>query len=582
MPVGFRISRVTIENFRGLPTLDIAIEAGAPVFLIGANNSGKSTVLNAIALAFRAAGFGRFTPEKFDFFHDAKDKAAPRFDIRIYFEASEGGQLPAVQGVGDPILVHGVHAIGRTDKSGHLDSRSVLLTINAKNKEEDVLYSTRTMLKKDKKEEFEGQDVGWRNQYGRVHDLGDHAPEIWHLRPDNQHVSLYEWRTGPLQRLARLLTKRFLESKWDFTYQGKVQPMPDTMTKVHGFFRQSVEAFPFWNEDLKPKLEESLTKYLGREARMLLRPGIQAIEEWLAQQLGAAFASDAGGAVTPLECMGDGWQSVVRVAALDVLRQYPEEAKERVILLFEEPETYLHPHLRRKLRGVLQDLAQLGWLVVCSTHAPEFISFQKPQQIVRLARSGDSVLPAVLLTKNTSQQAKWQEKLDEQGNHEMFFANKIVLCEGKDDYSALRVYLEEIEADLDARSVTVLGVGGVENLPGYAELARTLGIPWCAVMDEDKSATGIVNPKTQKTRALMEALKGSADTIVCWPGCLELSLGITEGSKATPEWQEQNLFPLSSKEMQKRWPEFTVACDSVKQWIAPPKRPRQVPNGGNP
>src|SRR3990172_5355670 len=107
---------------------------------------------------------------------------------------------------------------------------------------------------------------------------------------------------------------------------------------------------------------------------MDLRPDIRAIEDWLAQQLVVAFATDSGGATTPLEKMGDGWQSLIRVAALDVLSQYPDQIRERVVLLFEEPETYLHPHLVRKLRSVLEQLAGNGWTVVTATHVAAFFT----------------------------------------------------------------------------------------------------------------------------------------------------------------------------------------------------------------
>ena len=60
----------------------------------------------------------------------------------------------------------------------------------------------------------------------------------------------------------------------------------------------------FWRDDLKPKLQATLSLYVGYQARMDLAPKIQAIEDWLAEQLVLSFAADAGGAITPLEKMG--------------------------------------------------------------------------------------------------------------------------------------------------------------------------------------------------------------------------------------------------------------------------------------
>jgi ABC-type histidine transport system ATPase subunit len=73
---------------------------------------------------------------------------------------------------------------------------------------------------------------------------------------------------------------------------------------------------------------------------------------------------------------------MIRLAALEALIEYPDLVRERVVLqaphlpapalalrqgmwmLLEEPETHLHPHLRRKIRRVLGELAAKGWTVV--------------------------------------------------------------------------------------------------------------------------------------------------------------------------------------------------------------------------
>jgi predicted ATP-dependent endonuclease of OLD family len=131
--------------------------------------------------------------------------------------------------------------------------------------------------------------------------------------------------------------------------------------------------------------------------------------------------------------MGHGWQALVRLAALEVIESYAEAAPTPVMLLCEEPEVYLHPHLRRKLRGVLHRLAEQGWLVVSATHATEFVSFQQPQQVVRLWRQEAGTSRGQLLTDALSEATKFQARLDERGNHELVLANRVVFCEGKDE-----------------------------------------------------------------------------------------------------------------------------------------------------
>jgi len=359
-----------------------------------------------------------------------------------------------------------------------------------------------------------------------------------------------------------------MDAKWEFSYVGKSHAMPAAIEKAHAFFRSAVAEFPFWKDDLKPKLQETLSQYLGRQASMELRPDLKTLEEWMAQQLLFGFAADSGGAITPLDRMGHGWQSLVRIACLEVLSQYPEEvSRQKVALLFEEPESYLHPHLSRKLRSVLDRLAQDGWLVVLTTHSPDFISFNGYQTIAKLSRSGDEASVATLAVDGLEKAAKFQERLDERGGHEMIFAQRVVLCEGKDDAFALRSYLtRRANLDLDGLSVSIIQAGDVNHLPVFANMAMQLNIPWCGVSDEDKLPDGTLKPNTKAAREKLEKIMRSQDTQVLWTGDLETCFGLTT-SKAKPSWQAEHVEPLDQATLTERYPNFVAAAEKVRQWI---------------
>jgi hypothetical protein len=363
-----------------------------------------------------------------------------------------------------------------------------------------------------------------------------------------------------------MLAEKFLRTDWTLDFDGKPRKMPHTLESAHGFFREAVTRFPFWKNELKPKLQETLSMYVGREAKMDLRPDIQTLEDWLSQQLAVAFAADTGAATTPLERMGDGWQSLVRIAALDVLSQFPDQVRERVVLLFEEPETYLHPHLTRKLRGVLERLAANGWIVLTATHAPEMISFASPQVVVRLWRKPDGVGRGDLRTTEAGSHAKFQERLDERGGHEMLFAQRAVLCEGKDDVFALRLYLEKLGIDLDGRSVSIINAGDVGAIPAYAEMAKKLGTPWCAITDEDKEPDGSIKKNTEISRQRLKALMTPADRCLVWKGDLEACLG-KETGKANPEWIADAFGGRSLNDLQMNCPDYASVVQDIVTWL---------------
>lgn len=51
MAIDYKLSKVIIQNFRGIDTLELEFKQGYPSVLIGSNNAGKTAVLNAIAMA---------------------------------------------------------------------------------------------------------------------------------------------------------------------------------------------------------------------------------------------------------------------------------------------------------------------------------------------------------------------------------------------------------------------------------------------------------------------------------------------------------------------------------------------------
>jgi predicted ATPase len=419
MPIDYKISKVIIRCFRGIEKLELDLRDGFPSVLIGSNNTGKSTILSAIALALGSPSFHQWTPTEADFFCDEKGNRASQFMVQVHFHSEHQTGYPAVKGIQKPTLIHGVQVKGNL-KDRRASHTRTLLDQEGKT----ALIAPRTPLAQADKEKFKEHGVNYTVVNARLDDISDHTPEVWLFRPQNIEASLYVWKTGPIAQLSKLLAKRFLTDKWQMRREdGKMHPMPGTMYRAYDFFQESLNAFPFWKKDMKPHLEAVIGRYVGSQATIDLKPDSQAFEEWIAQQLAVSLATDPESVATPLRSMGDGWQSVIRLAALEALTKYPEVTKERVVLLLEEPETHLHPHLRRKLRKVLAALSAKGWTIVYSTHSSEMVSFEDKQVITRLVRSGGTVAHRSVHTDQIDPDAKLQSKLDDHGAHDFLFGS---------------------------------------------------------------------------------------------------------------------------------------------------------------
>lgn len=563
MPIDYEITKIIIKGWRGIDTLELDLRPGFPNVLIGSNNAGKTAVLDAIGLALNSAAFGsQWSPDQDDFYRDQSGKRSAEFIVQALFEAAVDTGYPAVRGVGKPISVRGIQVRG-TLKDGKAKHQRTLLD----EKLQPILIAPRTALSAEDKVKWKDHGVNWMQYYARLDEISDDVPEVWLFRPQEIYASLFVWKRGPIARLSRLLAKRFLSDNWIIEREdGKKSAMPDTLYKAHEFFREAVEKFPFWREDMKPKLEEAIGRYVGSQAKVDLRPDVQLFEDWIAQQLTVSLATDPAGVVTPLSSMGDGWQSIVRLAALEALSQYKSEMKERVVILLEEPETHLHPHLRRKLRKVLATLSKNGWMVMYSTHSPEMVSFDADQVITRLVRAGGALSVNTVHTDKIAAPAKLQSKLDERGAHDFLFSSGTVFVEGRDDGFACRFTFDSTGVDVDGRSISITQCNAVSVIPSFAAIAKDLGIRWCALTDEDKLPGGGINANTEAERKKIEALRTKTDIQVQWPGKLETCLGIAPPDKAHPELTE----PLiAHKDWRTNHRDYYSTVADIAAWIDP-------------
>jgi ABC-type sulfate/molybdate transport systems ATPase subunit len=564
MPIDYKLAKVAIEGFRGINFLELTFRVGFPNAIIGANNAGKSTILHAIALALNGGGSHQWTFTDDDFFCNQKGERTSQFLIRVLFHTDTEDGYPAVRGVGKAVLIHGVQVKGNIRKDGSIHISRTLLDAEGK----PVTISTRSPLAKAEKERWAEHSIEYRPVNARLDDIYVHTPEVWLFKPQNIEASLYVWKTGPITKLSKLLASRFLYDEWEMERADGVRKMPATLHRAHRFFRDAVEAFPFWKDVMKPRLEAVFSRYVGTHAKIDLRPDTQAVEDWLAQTLAVSLASDPNSISMPLKRMGDGWQSVIRLAALEALTEYPDLVRERVVLLLEEPETHLHPHLRRKVRTVLGRLAAKGWTVVYTTHSSEMVSFEEDLIITRVVRTNGSIIAKSVGTDAINSEAKLQSKMDEHGTHDFLFGTAAVFCEGKDDQFALRLGLENKQVDCDARSVSVSQCGSITAIPAFVEISKVLGIRWCAVTDQDLQPDGTINPATERARNSIERHRGAHDKQIQWPVDLEDCLGLVSG-KAVPEICQAK---LSDPEWASNHPQFSSALSDVAQWIDPTLR----------
>jgi putative ATP-dependent endonuclease of the OLD family len=173
--------------------------------------------------------------------------------------------------------------------------------------------------------------------------------------------------------------------------------------------------------------------------------------------------------------------------------------KTNSLLAVEEPELFLHPHARRMLSNKLDEFVTLNQKyynqVIIATHSQEFIRNTEIENIIVVRKANNKSTNTYSLSSNkrTIQEIQKIKQLLWSKNSELFFADKVILVEGGEEYliPAIADYSFGQKGILDKNNVSVIKVGGKSQFGIYLTLLRDLGIDYIVIADFDYLENGI-------------------------------------------------------------------------------------------
>lgn len=279
---------------------------------------------------------------------------------------------------------------------------------------------------------------------------------------------------------------------------------------------------------------------------------------------------------TRAEHHGHGLQRSLIMALLQVLadeQRKDEEAGEgnpvgrSVVLSVDEPELYMHPQMERKMRDALYALARSKrFQVICTTHSPVFLDVgEKHTSIIRIVKDAQHKVTVSQVTQdlfNASDPNQEKEQLKVLSNfhptiNEVFFAKRVVLLEEESAEWAIRRAAELtgifVRYPHLRRDVTIIDCGGKGNIPAFQRVLNHFGINYAVVHDEDRS-----NPNEPNKNAKIAGLVQAPNRLkLVSPECIEQCLGYQPPSKDKPyhalkfveTLHSQNTFPPAFREI---------------------------------
>jgi predicted ATP-dependent endonuclease of OLD family len=478
-----RLAGLLIKNYKRIGTNECDIRIDEIVILIGQNNAGKSTVLDAYE-AFASAG-------------KALDES--------HFHNSDISKPIEITGVFDQLKPDDIDAI--SNKWTHSDSkfgdcvkvRWIWSKPNEKGQKQ--AFNPATGLFED------GGVGGWDSLFQ------SRIPQPVRIRPTD---SIEQTQTKIVGMLKEHVKTRL---KADASSTKEVVDQIEVLAKK--LFEESRSVF----DDIASKITASVSQIFPGTTIELIPRSKDSIDEKIVGAESYLKVGTTGGSVTPLMLQGTGIQRALLWSALSIMSDVGGVKKKGAestgisrILLIDEPEAFLHPPTIRGAREALYKFAlnNPDWQVIATTHSPIFIDLSKDHTtIVRVDPSSSEQRFVSTDKVSFDETERMQLQMVRQCHpvvNEFFFFDNIVLVEGPTEHIVVKHVAEKM-----GLSVHVIDCLGKANIPLFGKILNQFNTPYLVVHDADtpkvrrksKMIAGGMWTVNQSIRTVVSQSKGS-------------------------------------------------------------------------
>ncbi|MDP3745609.1 MAG: AAA family ATPase [Phenylobacterium sp.] len=212
--------------------------------------------------------------------------------------------------------------------------------------------------------------------------------------------------------------------------------------------------------------------------------------------------SGAGDLSFPLARHGMGTRSLASLLVFQAFASWrSEQAKQdhnlvHTFLALEEPEAHLHPHAQRSLYSQVQAMPAQ---VVVSTHSPYFASQAKIGQLRLFRKEGvESKVCRLDVSEISADEVRKLEQRIMLTRGDLLFSSGILLFEGETEECSLPVLAERHwGSSIHELGLSFVPVSGTDYFP-FVWLAKSLGIPWFILSDAEEQPLKTLNKCLEK------------------------------------------------------------------------------------
>jgi predicted ATP-dependent endonuclease of OLD family len=509
-----KLSKITIKNFRAIQE-EMTIDIYDFTSLIGANNCGKSTILKAIEL---------FLNQDKPVDSDWCKTCTENIEITGIFTDIQDWErdVPGVAGI---IQNNEIKLRATYDKDTKKPSYEAYIQVEIIDQLNisDNFTSIGTEYREILRNIGITSATDWRGIANKER-FKQHLREYY---PDKITLSTADWTSENISIDAALKQAiphvEVIPAVRDASEETKPQAKTTFGKLLNAIILPAIQNTPEYYE-----LKESVRKLSARlrvngengapqeiskviedlTARMSELVNIKAILDIAEPDTEKFLGSNAilkldDGIETEISYQGHGAQRALIFSLIDIIANQSNQINNgdtinirATIILFEEPELFLHPHLMKRLKDSLIRISEKhAWQVIISTHSPFLIDIIKnPKSLVLLRKIDGTNSPNISQLREDPFTAISKEALRAALDFhptvtEAFFAKRVVLVEGDTEIAVLKhtdnVYIKYGIDSTKYFDTTVVSCGGKWTIPAISSVMSKLGIPFRIIHDRD-------------------------------------------------------------------------------------------------
>lgn len=523
------LKSVSIKNFRSLK--DINVDLDENTILIGENNAGKTSFMDAIRIALNRVN-GRYVFEDYDYYMDdsiLSPKESEGIEIILVFQERV---MEEWDGYIMDTLGEAVQYLGNEQELGAIIVKVYSVYNQATNE-----FETRGCFLNNEYEEITGKI---QNKLGSFYNL---CP-IFYLQALRNIKGTFSSKSpmwGKFLKKANIPQEKLKELQDSIKILNKEIVSNDVnLTKL-------VEAL------------EDVQKVLDFQGEDLVSINALPMKAWDLLSKAQLVLSNVNHISFPLEKHGQGTQSVTTIllfkAYIDILLEELNSGEAEAILMIEEPEAHLHP---QAIRAVEKVIDELGCQKIITTHSPYFLQnvsllnlrlFKKKNGLTEVVKIIEEVkIPLTGIQDNLRRVVdNFSDifELDEEGKEliihkpispqvapsikgcckeegiddyilqskniftkeelnnlniyvqrtrgEILFARKWILYEGQTEDIIIQYCAEKLGYNIEQYCISGIFYRTNGSAGAFVKLARVLGIDWVLLGDRDQQGVSTIN-----------------------------------------------------------------------------------------